>query len=152
MDLIAGSDRLNPFFMQIGPVTPIQFACFPKQCCDGLTFIRKYPCILSKDVAADYYIYNAAFEKTYTTTLPLLKGAPESYNSTIEASHNDGGKYGLEKVELVVRDIYLGKIPLPSYLKLRADLVEFYKTWTPPVKPIHRTSDGKESVMKHNER
>ena len=106
MDLIAGSDRLTPIFLQVGPVAPIQFACFPKRCCDGLEFVRQYPCILSKDVAADYYIYNAAFEKTYTTTLPLLKGAPESYNSTIADSHYVGGSMGLEKVELVVRDIY----------------------------------------------
>ena len=144
-ELIAGSDRLNPYFLQGRNPTPIKLGCFPKRCCDGLTFIRKYPCILSKDVAADYYIYNTAFEKSYTTTLPLFKGAPESYNSTIEASHNDGGSKGLDKIEQVVRDIYLGNIALPPYLKLRSDLVEFYKTWKPPPKPTKKPKSQKKA-------
>ena len=134
IDLIAGSDRLNPIFLQTWPRSPPKEGCFPKQCCNGLSFIRKYPCVLSKDVAADYYIYNLAIDKTYTTTLPLMKGAPESYHSTIEASHDSGGSRGLDTVALVVRSIYLGHISLPPYLKLRSDLAEYYKTWTPPPK------------------
>ena len=134
MDLIAGSDRLNPLFMQKRPKVTSEKGCFPKQCCKGLDFIRKYPCVLSKDVAADYYIYNLAFDKTYTTTLPLMKGAPESYHSTIEASHDKEGSRGLSKVEEVVRNIYLGHISLPPYLKLRSDLAEYYNAWTPPPK------------------
>ena len=134
IDLIAGSDRLNPLFMQKRPKVTTEKGCFPKQCCKGLDFIRKYPCVLSKDVAADYYIYNLAFDKTYTTTLPLMKGAPESYHSTIEASHDKEGSRGLGKVEEVVRNIYLGHISLPPYLKLRSDLAEYYNAWTPPPK------------------
>ena len=135
IELIAGSDRLNPRFLQTWPKTPVKLGCYPKQCCNGLDFIRKYPCIVSKDIAADYYIYTIALDKSYTTTLPLLKGAPESYNSTIEASHNDGGSKGLEKVEKVIRGIYRGYIHKPSYLKLRSDLVEYYQNWTKPIRP-----------------
>ena len=134
IDLIAGSDRLNPLFLQRRPKVTTEKGCFPKQCCDGLNFIRKYPCVLSKDVAADYYVYNIASDKSYTTTLPLMTGAPESYHSTIEASHDSGGSRGLDAVALVVRSIYLGRISLPPYLKLRSDLAEYYKTWTPPPK------------------
>ena len=140
IELIAGSDRLNPRFLQTWPKTPVKLGCYPKQCCNGLDFIRKYPCIVSKDIAADYYIYTIALDKSYTTTLPLLKGAPESYNSTIEASHNDGGSKGLDKIEQVVRDIYKGYIARPPYLKLRSDLMEFYKTWKPPPRPTKKPS------------
>ena len=140
IDLIAGSDRQNPRFLQTWPKTPVKLGCYPKRCCDGLNFIKKYPCICSKDVAADYFIYSIAMDKTYTTTLPLLKGAPESYNSTIEDSHNDGGTVGLDKVERVVRGIYKGYIYKPDYLKLRSDLVEYYQNWTRPVRPTRPPS------------
>ena len=132
MDLIAGSNRINPYFLQVGTRVQPQVACFPKQCCDGLNFIKKYPCVCSGAVNADYYIYFMAMDKTYSTTLPLMKGALESFNSTIDDSHNDIGSKGMAYAELIIRDVYLGKIPLPPYLKLRSDLAGYYSSWTPP--------------------
>jgi hypothetical protein len=60
--------------MQKWPKVKTEPGCFPKECCDGLEFIKKHPCVMSKDIAADYYVYNIVYDKSYTTTIPLLKG------------------------------------------------------------------------------
>lgn len=97
-------------------------ACFPAQCCRGKQFIQGYPCVLSKDVAADYYVYNIAHQHTFTSTIPLLKGSMLSYNSTISSNHTMFGWRSLRKVERVINSIYAGTIKLPAFLSLRGDI------------------------------
>jgi hypothetical protein len=134
LDLIAGSDRWNPVFLQTGRKKPVKPGCFPKQCCKGLNFTNAFPCINSKDIAADYFIYSIAFEKTYTTTIPLMRGSLEAYNSTIDAGHNNGGTMGLDRIEKLIRDFYRGYLPRPHFLKLRDDLEKYYRTWKAPIR------------------
>jgi hypothetical protein len=44
---------------------------------------------------------------------------------------------GLDKVEKIIRDIYLGLLPTPSHLKLKPDMKKYYEEWVAPkrIKP-----------------
>jgi hypothetical protein len=106
--------------------------CYPKHCCKGLQFIHKYPCVMARDAAADYYVYSIAFGKTYTMTIPLLQGSLLSYNSTISSNHSESGASNLRKAERLINGIYTGHYPLPSYLKLRHEL------WQPTTENLIR--------------
>jgi hypothetical protein len=148
LDLIAGSDRLNPKFMQTWPRFIPESACFPAMCCVGVDFIKKFPCVMSKDAAADYYVYNIAFDRTYTMTIPLMRGLDTAYNSTIDPGHNLGGLRGLDRVDKLIRDLYRGYIQKPPYLRLRDDLVKYYKEWRAPVR-INPTKRPISAPTKH---
>lgn len=127
VDLLAGSDRKSPIFMRgkhDSVNTSDYYVCYPKMCCDGLRFIRKFPCVLSKDVAADYYIYSLSFGNTYTTTIPILKGSSHALNSTISMNHSLTGGTHLRKAARIINRLLTGKLPLPPFLKIRSDLIE----------------------------
>ena len=128
LDLIAGSDRRSPIFLRSKSALPSKredtYVCYPKICCQGLEFIRKFPCVLSKDVAADYYIFSLSFGKTYTSTIPILKGSSHAFNSTISFNHTLAGGTNLRKTARIINRILSGGLPLPPFLKIRRDLIE----------------------------
>ena len=109
IDLIAGSDRI-PDRTQ---------GCLPAMCClQGNDFQHFYPCVMSRNIAADYYIF--ALGETYMSTIPLFRGGEFALNSTLAGGRASVYKKGLQLGSDIIRGFYEGKYPLPASLKPRS--------------------------------
>lgn len=117
IDLIAGANRIIILGQD---KTRRRKVCWPAQCCVGIEFQPKFPCVLSPHgVAADYYIYSIAHGKTYVSTFPILAGTTEAYVSTISLNHTSDDTMRIKHGRKFIRDIYSGLVALPPYLRLR---------------------------------
>lgn len=109
MDLIAGSNN-DPATLLIRTTPP---SCTNKR---G-NFHRVFPCVMSKSVGADHYIFSLL--KSFTLTMPLFKGNSLAMQSSFDQAHVKAYERGLRRNLELIAEIYHGKhIALPPYIRL----------------------------------